>query len=786
MPTTEIQIPEHFDDALGRLTNYDAGDPTTTAVLESRQHIDIATFPTPKDRSLTMLDFDTYLMDFLDLETMADLELSIPVVDEDWRFVTFSADASNGYRNRILLHVNANSAGSTEGTVGPVDLTPMSNGYVCLALPGLGSSFANINQSLSYVELRSGDNGFYNIHQVTFANGTFANDGSGNYELRIPVSSYVGFTLDVSAITQVIINVRATSGGAVDFYVNAIRVLPASYDFAPLQVDTLYNRIQKTVNRYGICTSTTGYTLTTWPTLLRADDPPGVADPQPIDAEYVVPFCPGKNHGTNTISLYFRHLALDQNTQLDLTDTFTQEDLNNYGTELETVGSVDIWTVDTLPNRRVQPDFGRALFTNRVQSDLDTGQTMGSLDGDTQYALERLHDDTSLAYVKVSLTFGDSAPTLSLQDESGNGVSYTLSAFTDDLEHVWRVRVEDNSVSSTVYTSDAQGYIYNTVFETSVITSEAWYPRRKGRTGYNISFTDASCWVGPIKTAYTNFAQYVSLPYRSETPVIGAQLTAHASADRQLVTSLAPTIRWGGVLSLDNTKSTSGFAYKVSASPPPASDVSPYYYGFVYQGAETNAMYLDDLDNTQIDFDIWFPSTLTNAGGTLTAMLIGGPWSAPPQSTQFPGTGYNAFTYPDSRRVIPLDLHQPTPDTWEHVTIDLTPLKDEIQPDNYSFVLVQTTAVGLGAWYLDNVRCKTRVVGWEGRGDPDDAWGMDEGNWLPFKDTVNGVYDGLVFAERGRGMQIRATALRQDAFISDVKVQPRYAELGRFVWGRET
>jgi hypothetical protein len=107
--------------------------------------------------------------------------------------------------------------------------------------------------------------------------------------------------------------------------------------------------------------------------MFKSTDPPSVADPRPIDLSTSLTFNTGGmlDVHTNSVALYFRELALDENQQLDLDASFTQADLNNFGTSLTTNSGLSIWSSSNLPGKPVQPDFGRALFDPRPQSSLD-------------------------------------------------------------------------------------------------------------------------------------------------------------------------------------------------------------------------------------------------------------------------------------------------------------------------------------------------------------------------------------------------------------------------------
>jgi hypothetical protein len=85
-------------------------------------------------------------------------------------------------------------------------------------------------------------------------------------------------------------------------------------------------------------------------------------------------------------------------------------------------------------------------------------------------------------------------------------------------------------------------------------------------------------------------------------------------------------------------------------------------------------------------------------------------------------------------------------------------------------------------WWVDNVSVYERSISWAGRAVISDPWKNNIAPWTPYKDFVNQDNSGVLFAERGNQLQVRARALQQNTRISRVQIKPQYAQLGRLVW----
>lgn len=450
----------------------------------------------------------------------------------------------------------------------------------------------------------------------------------------------------------------------------------------------------------------------------------GIAYSQPggIDAESVY----------NTVALYFRHEALDLQTQLD----------------------IDGETQATLDAKGAQPDFDIAKYDPRTQAELNI-ETQGTLSGDSQFDLERMPDYLSAYFIEVKMKWSALGGTLTLKDSNGAGYTYTVPAFsTANPFYYFLAELEDDTIRVRIYESDEagslmeDGELYNEFFDTLAIKDPAVFGRRKGRFGWYARFADGDAAIENIRPRSLNFGEVVTKPLDSISPVEGASLDVGASPDRVLFNSIPVRAPWGGVVTLDSAKTSTGKAVRVETSGKPM------------EGVMTAPFTFDDFGQIDLDFDILFPSlALTDSG-----------------------FGVEAFLYGEFARFVPLNIGGFSPDRWQHLNV--TPPNDYFQPGEYQIVLVQTTPIAT-TWWVDNFLVKTRSVEWSGRGHKPDPWGMEEEGWVPFRDTVNRQNAGVVFGKRGNELQIRGRSRRHDSYIDNLKATPKYAELARFFWPDE-
>jgi hypothetical protein len=741
--TLEIPLGERFDDPYGRFLNHDAYSSTQLAQLRKQQHVNIRSCRPNASRTLTMFDLDLLSMSGFDVDPMSALESTTPIQNrpqENWTTGVVGATAFNQWFGVTLtLGAGTNTTQSVMSRY-PVDISQMASTDV-ISIPLPSFPLASVTTATSFIDLTSDSAGSFGTATDSIAfNASTVALTAGHSELRFPISALTN--VDKTRITGVQFRIQAT--GAATMVILGVRALSANWVFPPMDTDTLYGHLVRPPSRNGDPAAASAFPTgtTSWPIVFRAANPPGTADPRPIDISAAMVVNPGTLTvaGTSTAALYFREQPLDQNTQLDLDATFTQDDLNNFGTRLITNAGTSIWTAATLPAAPVQPDFGRALYDSRTQGTLDQYQQSG-LDSDTQFSLERTQDTVSAAYLEVKLTWDNTgASTLTVKNESGTGQTFA-TPFTVSANSVFAISVDlvDDSMRVRIFQLDSYRNVTGLLYDSTTIVDGSFLNRRKGRIGWHSLLQDGSAYIESVLPRSVSFGEYVSLPFNSDTPVRGAQLSAHSSPKLELVTSVSSS-GWGGTVASDPGRSNSGRAYKIT-----------YDQVNRLQGVQTNGLFIDSPAETTVAFDILVPTGATPI----------------------------AFLYGARDRIVQLRFGPILAETWQHVELSLSPYADNNLVGTFNLVLITSTGP---AWYLDNLSVNTRVVAWDGRSNEADPWSMDTIDWMPFLDTVNGVNDGLVFPERGAGMQLRARAVRQTASITDIAAQPRYAELGGFAW----
>jgi hypothetical protein len=170
------------------------------------------------------------------------------------------------------------------------------------------------------------------------------------------------------------------------------------------------------------------------------------------------------------------------------------------------------------------------------------------------------------------------------------------------------------------------------------------------------------------------------------------------------------------------------------------------------QGVTSNVFKVEDFDETKIEFSLYREHNIA-----LSVYL------------------FNSET----QRTTPFVLPKLTTNQWQHITLNIP--SEPLLAGQYQFIIVQPEALPT-TWWIDTVSVYERSINWAGRSVIDDPWKNNLAPWTPFKDFVNQDNSGILFAERGNKLQVRARALRQNIRISRIQFKPLYSQLGRLVW----
>lgn len=591
---------------------------------------------------------------------------------------------------------------SGTGGIKSIDISAYSaTDYISVSMPAYPAT--SINPTQSYLELTSNPTGDFAggpTDSVAFSSDPNLPVVNGDAELRLPLSLFTN--IDKSHVVGVRFIIEATVNCT--FRALRIRACSSSWVYAPTDIDTLNNRLERPPSPDGSAAPTSGFPVTSdvgepaaFPVLYRSDDPPSPADPRPIDVSMGISFISGSLVGSNEFALYLR-----QNN----TEVITQDDLEGQ-------------TQAELEATQVQPEF---LTTSGASS-----------------------------WIRARFDWDSTGSTLVL--ENSEGVQYTFSsAALSPNQNYWLViELTDNVFRGRLFATDVANQVTDDPLldTTAIVDATAWW-RRKGRVGIYTAFEDGDVYLTHLRPRFTVYGDIITSSLNTLTPMDGGQLVAGSTSQKELVESIVPA-PWGGTVFADPTAAISptSVPYRIETV-----GMDPL------QGFATNVFWVDQPAQTVIEFDLKFPGN---------AVIP-------------PGQGLLAFLYGPLGLVILLNLPTLETEEWQHIRIPLAN-HDVFQTGRYSLVVVQTLPQVSTTWFIDNLSVKTPVVDWYGRA-ASDPWDMS-GEWMPFKDTINLSSGGTLFKERGRQFQIRARSYRDNAKIHEFTANPKYAELGRFVWEDE-
>jgi hypothetical protein len=685
----EITLLESFDHGPTGWRNYDTYDPALRESIHNQRHVDLRDF--------------------------------MPGSVENWNLTgTVAPRSGNGNIRSFRENFTAGSIDVTSSRANGAGVD-MKTGFedtdhFSVAFPNFPLS--SINLASSYIRFRCDDSSYtLALSATVFLNNSVVPMTNGNSEFRVPLSSIIyQNSFDPTHVTSILMHFVTTASGVIE--INAVRTLAANWRFGGLDMNTLDKSLRLSPNR-------TGGTAAdfTQPILWHSAEPAGENDPRPIDANFVVPFQTSTaTTGTNRISLYFRELTEDFMTQLDL-DGMTQAELNG----------------------RPQPDVGQAKYNQRTIGELNRYK-ISELNDETIFSLERTPDFLSASWIEFTLQWG-TINKISLQDTEGNGYSFDFTTLTTGTNYVFATFLEENKARAALYKVGSDGSYVSTVFDTTMINDDTAFQRRKGRMGWYANLNDGDSRILAIAPNGITYAEYRSLPYTSQTPVVGSELFATNSPANELFEEFVVLAPSQVTVNRDTTKSLSGESWRVDA---PVDIGNTKFY--------TQPLIITDYANSIIEFDLFVPSSVKN----------------PVLKTTVKG-----FNFGETYRLITPSIYG---DQWQHIRIDFlfgTPviLTGLIQIE----FMLTTDSDSAVAYWIDNMSVRERTVIWDGRAVVDDPWKSNDAKWQHFRDNYARESGGIVFDKRGANLQVRGRARKQTATISRVQYKPRYAELGRAV-----
>jgi hypothetical protein len=375
--------------------------------------------------------------------------------------------------------------------------------------------------------------------------------------------------------------------------------------------------------------------------------------------------------------------------------------------------------------------------------ELEFGQNFIGLN---RYAVRRHFDgsdwlDDGVGNLIDTVQSAASAPGAGLKPVPG-----TLAPLKANTNYLFQAEVQNNGFRLVVYELDDGGVINFAHFETGFDFEPDWI-RQGGRVGWWADLNDYDVVLDYFRSSSTAFSILRTVVFRSHTPVVGAQLVVNSSAAQQLFNEFVSRNNTD-VLDIDVTR---------------VQDKRSYRFTGVGQGAvngiKSNPATFDDWENMFLEFDIWLPSDMAKD-----------PYRRPKLYLIDPQDGGNI----GGPSVIGEINYIATPNGFTHNKIDLSSLT--FRPVGSYEVHFVSTNPHSNTWWISDMKIGRRTVIWEARA-------IANGDWTPFSEMINDPRLAIHFGRDGRGkeLQLQARALSPDAWISEYRVMPKYAQPGRII-----
>ncbi len=765
MATQRYNIPlkeEFFDD---QWIDYLSFDPETTHFLHSQRHVDIRTF------------------------TQDSLE--------DWSTGSFGETEPTGNFPALTLPAVEGEVSETTSKT-PDHTVDLETGFtdedlIIFALAGWDNT---ANPEECFIDFTSDVKGdFGNEHDASVSlNQNLEPFAFGDQAVQIPRLALFekgGGAFDPFKVTGV--RFRFKAGSNEPFIIMGLKLVNAEYlvkstsnpgwQVSTVDFDNWNGRIRKPTPLNGNQFNGAEFEQKT---LWRVAPLSGKDDPKPIDISMGVVFYTGSQQNTNTFTFFAREESEIFQTMNDLIGV-TMADLDG----------------------RPQPDLGTEAFLPRDVFTFD-GDTIKDFDHNQQMKdLERtpVSNPAEQSWIYFTLQFGTTNG-FTLANNGTAGYQFSklgpgLGKLKDKRHYLLVCDLEGSTARARIYLLNLDRSVVQTpVFDSTLINDDATFRRRNGRIGWYARLEDPDAFIESLRPRSVNFAEYISAPLTSLTPVNGAQLFVNATTPTQLFNGNLGQFPPNqpeppdSEISLDTTRSTTGQSHKIKVTG---------VAGF--QGFETEDIDFNDFAHTRISFDLWFagtsrfnelitvrePPTLPSPSTFPSAAKV--PKTAEPHGL-FPSAG-RLYTIPGetfdniiARLVSPrgqiyrLTMPEVEPNQWQHVVCSI-PAGDVLLTGLYKLQIIQPPSVQ-SQWWVDNISILQDAIQWSARAIVDDAWHSNYAPWTDFGVTLNDKNEGIVLEPRGFDLQCRAKALRQDATIVQAPLLvPKYAQLGRLVWPEE-
>lgn len=686
-------LTEEFDDPMGRFIDYEAYNLDVNEDLRTRSHATLRTFTSEiSSKPKTLYDFNV-LISALNPLSMTDFEGYGNTPMETWSVGNYGPDTTLNNHNTLRLAVSPGlNTTVSDGNLVDISIFKATD-EISVALPNFPAS--SLDLSRSYLNVATPTHSA----RLSFGNQNLTN---GNMEAKWSLSEVFSTLTQIKTVS---FEFQATASATVT--IAGLRVIPTTWTPTALDINTQFQRLEPTLTRTG------GIPPIAFPQVWRT----GVDNPMPVDTKLGVTFFTGTaTNAANSFTAFFRARREDFLLQSDIDVITDQADLDTYG---------------------VQPDYGRAVYNPRPQTDYDALQ-QSTLDTFSQFEMERQPDIISEAWLQITLGWGQAAGankiSVSTTETLSSPVNFTPTFANNKLYHAV-FEVVDESVRVRVYDLDAFGKVNTLIYDTQEIKDDFLVHRRKGKFGWVASLADGSSWIGAIRTRGLMFNEVSTQNYESFTPVDGARLFVSATPDMRTPLGLEPFN--GGTLEVDfdRSRSSDGAAHVISSVP--------------LVGVQSEFFDFEDFENVEINFDFYY---------------------------EFTEVLPEVYLFNDQGLLIALRMPGLVADQWN--TVRVRPSAAFLEQTGKYRVVIAPVSVSTAFW-IDNLSITQRSIRWTGRSSMQDPWGRLRNVWTEFGSLINKENGGVMFPTRDRYLQLRGQTLSQKATIDKFYIKPKYAELGR-------
>lgn len=388
-------------------------------------------------------------------------------------------------------------------------------------------------------------------------------------------------------------------------------------------------------------------------------------------------------------------------------------------------------------------DYIAPTVQSFMVGELEFGKDFISL---SRYAVRRHFDgvdwlDDPVGGLVDTIQTATTAPGVGLKPTPG-----TLAPLKANTNYLFQAEVQNNGFRLVVYELDDGGVINFAHFETGFDFEPEWI-RQGGRVGWWADLNDYDVVIDYFRSSSTAFSILRTVVFRSHTPVVGAQLVVNSSGAQQLFNEFVSRNNVD-LLDIDVTRVQDKKSYRFTGKGQNA-----------VNGIKSNPATFDDWENMFLEFDIWLPSDMAKD-----------PFRRPKLYLIDPQDGGNI----GGPSVIGEINYIATPNGFTHNKINLGSLT--FRPvGSYEVHLVSTNPHS-NTWWVSDMKIGRRTVIWEARA-------IANGDWTPFAEMINDPRLAIHFGRDGRGkeLQLQARALSPDAWISEYRVMPKYAQPGRII-----